>query len=339
MVQKEILMKTLEVVVIATLTAFSQAAPADRNSTKSNDTPSSKIINGSDGSWANYPSLVSLRVNGGHSCGGALLNANTVLTAAHCSEHSPASVSVWAYAGGNLQRRQWPPQGQQPQIPWIPQEQQPQMPWIPQEQQPQMPWIPQEQQPHEQQPQIPQGQQQPKQGQGQGQIKGGPDGSYTEHRVSQIIKHPSYTSAGFIQYDVAIWKLAAPVSTRNFYQIDTQNTGDREGTSTKFAGWGRVDSNDQQKLASKLQEANLPVYSFESCNAAYQGLTKSHHLCAGYREGRSSVCQGDSGGPLVIDNTIIGVTSFVKDLKCLNPDYPSVFARVNTYAQWIQQNS
>ncbi|KAI9290582.1 trypsin-like serine protease [Neoconidiobolus thromboides FSU 785] len=268
MIQKEILIKAFEVFFIAILATSAQAAPADKNSTKPDDTPTNRIINGNTGSWANYPSLVSLRVNGGHSCGGALLNANTVLTASHCSEVSPGSVSH-----------------QQPQA----------------------------------------------------QAQSGPDGSYTEHRVSQIIKHPNYSSGGYIQYDVAIWKLATPVSARNFYQIDTQNTGNQEGASTRFAGWGRVDPNDQYRLASRLQEANLPVYSFDSCNAAYQGLSKPHHLCAGYREGRSAVCQGDSGGPLVIGNTIIGVTSFVKDLRCLNPDFPSVFARVNTYAQWIQQ--
>ncbi|KAI9290868.1 trypsin-like serine protease [Neoconidiobolus thromboides FSU 785] len=321
MLLKGNLITAFELIIVATLATSAQASPADKNSTQTDDAPSSRIINGNTGSWANYPSLVSLRVNGGHSCGGALLNANTVLTAAHCSEVSTGSVSVRAYSSGSLQKRQWWPQQQQ--NPWWPQQQQ-QNPWWPQ--QPQRPQQPQ-------QPQQPQRPQQPQ----QGQVKNGPDGPYTEHRVSQIIKHPSYNSGGYIKYDVAIWKLATPVSARNFYQIDTQNVGDRENSATKFAGWGRVDPNDQRKLASQLQEANLPVYPFNTCNAAYQGLSKPHHLCAGYREGRSAVCQGDSGGPLVIGNTIIGVTSFVRDLRCLNPNFPSVFARVNTYAQWIQQ--
>lgn len=45
---------------------------------------SPKIINGKDAYHGQYPWAVSLRLHSRHHCGGALLNNNWVLTAAHC---------------------------------------------------------------------------------------------------------------------------------------------------------------------------------------------------------------------------------------------------------------
>ena len=63
-------------------------------------------------------------------------------------------------------------------------------------------------------------------------------------------------------------------------------------------------------------------------------------VCAG---GENGVCYGDSGGPLVvprssIDDTAVvyGITSFVKELKCGHPNYPSGFMRVSKYLPWIK---
>ncbi|KAI9290797.1 trypsin-like serine protease [Neoconidiobolus thromboides FSU 785] len=41
-----------------------------------------------------YPWLVSLQFNGRHGCGGVILNKNTVLTAAHCSQGTVSTFSV-----------------------------------------------------------------------------------------------------------------------------------------------------------------------------------------------------------------------------------------------------
>lgn len=48
---------------------------------------SSQIIGGTEASIGQFPSIVSLAtVEGGHFCGGTLLNSNTVISAAHCAE-------------------------------------------------------------------------------------------------------------------------------------------------------------------------------------------------------------------------------------------------------------
>jgi secreted trypsin-like serine protease len=55
-----------------------------------------RVINGQTTLQHEFPSIVSLRVNGNHICGGTLLNANSVLTAAHCIYPPPPNMEVVA---------------------------------------------------------------------------------------------------------------------------------------------------------------------------------------------------------------------------------------------------
>ena len=55
------------------------------------------IVGGTAAAKGEFPYIVSLSQSGSHFCGGLLLNANTVLTAAHCSVDTSAdSVKVRA---------------------------------------------------------------------------------------------------------------------------------------------------------------------------------------------------------------------------------------------------
>jgi trypsin len=49
------------------------------------------IVGGTTATISEFPYIVSLTEGGSHFCGGVLLNANTVLTAGHCSEGVRAS--------------------------------------------------------------------------------------------------------------------------------------------------------------------------------------------------------------------------------------------------------
>lgn len=74
--------------------AFAAPAPVPQDSLQ--------IVGGVAASAGDFPFIVSLQRSGSHFCGGTLLNANTVLTAAHCSTGvSASSVSVRA---GSLNR-------------------------------------------------------------------------------------------------------------------------------------------------------------------------------------------------------------------------------------------
>lgn len=55
------------------------------------------IVGGEEAAAGDFPYIVSLQQGGSHFCGGTLLNANTVMTAAHCSTGtSPSSVTIRA---------------------------------------------------------------------------------------------------------------------------------------------------------------------------------------------------------------------------------------------------
>jgi trypsin len=55
------------------------------------DAPEESIVGGETAPAGAFPFIVSLQKSGSHFCGGSLLNANTVVTAAHCAVGQTAS--------------------------------------------------------------------------------------------------------------------------------------------------------------------------------------------------------------------------------------------------------
>jgi hypothetical protein len=77
-----------QTVLAAVLPALVIAAPTpqDPDYEFPADVPEEGIVGGTAARAGEFPFIVSLRrANGQHFCGGSLLNANTVITAAHCS--------------------------------------------------------------------------------------------------------------------------------------------------------------------------------------------------------------------------------------------------------------
>ncbi|KAF1917785.1 trypsin-like cysteine/serine peptidase domain-containing protein [Ampelomyces quisqualis] len=72
--------------------------------------PENPIVGGATASQGDFPYIVSIQRSGSHFCGGSLLNANTVLTAAHCAVGQTASQlqiragSLSRTSGGTLVR-------------------------------------------------------------------------------------------------------------------------------------------------------------------------------------------------------------------------------------------
>ena len=50
---------------------------------------SARVVNGQDAAPHSWPWQISLRVRGGHICGGSLIRDNAVVTAAHCVYSNP----------------------------------------------------------------------------------------------------------------------------------------------------------------------------------------------------------------------------------------------------------
>lgn len=96
--------------------------------------------------------------------------------------------------------------------------------------------------------------------------------------------------------------------------------------------------------AQRLSDAILQFKPQSVCSAALRTSTISDtmHICAGWDEGGHDSCQGDSGGPLaVLDGdgcpVVIGLTSFGQG--CGEPGKYGVYTRVSQYRDWIVEKA
>lgn len=81
--------------ILSLAAALPTGAELENRATTLGGTPD--IVGGTTAALGEFPYLVSLSYSGSHFCGGVLLNAYTVLTAAHCSvSYSASSVKVRA---------------------------------------------------------------------------------------------------------------------------------------------------------------------------------------------------------------------------------------------------
>ena len=96
-------------------------------------------------------------------------------------------------------------------------------------------------------------------------------------------------------------------------------------------------------LGQTLQEAQVPLVSRNTCQAAYSDI--SHYTitkrmrCAGYPHGGIDACQGDSGGSLVCSRNgkwyMIGVVSW--GLECGRKGRYGVYADLMDLKYWVQE--
>jgi secreted trypsin-like serine protease len=147
-------------------------------------------------------------------------------------------------------------------------------------------------------------------------------------KITRQTRHPEYDDVE-INNDVAIWKLASPVTIPvNYVTLDDGNFVEQIDLPAEAIGWGRINPNNDIS-ASRLQHTVLPIYDNQQCSEGYgYEIYPDSQVCAGYSEGISSTCEGDSGGPLFVNQggrTIqIGITSFGKSLQCLDTGAPTV---------------
>lgn len=107
------------------------------------------------------------------------------------------------------------------------------------------------------------------------------------------------------------------------------------------AGWGLLNSGDTDK-PDMLQYTSVPKVSHAQCQEWYAensiDIDEKTHLCFGYEDGRTDSCQGDSGGPIMCQNSdqrweAHGIVSF--GLECAYKERPGVYTNVNHYKSWI----
>ncbi len=164
-------------------------------------------------------------------------------------------------------------------------------------------------------------------------------GNTQKIRVKRQINHPQYNGAG---YDIAVYELSEPIDPSLYSPAKLASSSDTTtGTMTTVIGWGLLDQYDNN-LPSRLQEVNVPLVSYSTCDNAYakegESIDKNSEICAGYSQGGKDACQGDSGGPLVIKKNgeflQVGVVSW--GIGCAEPDLYGVYAHVANLSDWVK---
>ncbi|XP_065258555.1 serine protease 27-like [Emys orbicularis] len=99
-------------------------------------------------------------------------------------------------------------------------------------------------------------------------------------------------------------------------------------------------------IQEALQEVQVQLIDTAACNTLYninpapnigRDPVKPDMICAGYAEGQRDSCQGDSGGPLACDynGTWFLMGSVSWGDGCGQPNRPSIYVRTVAYGEWI----
>ncbi|XP_015794569.1 chymotrypsin-1-like [Tetranychus urticae] len=162
------------------------------------------------------------------------------------------------------------------------------------------------------------------------------------YKVAQFIKHPGYTTTPIVRNDIALIQLAEPIdrfnkeakpaclTSRNIYFTSNE---------LFVAGWGVTDEKEHKSTEVPL-EVRMDHVNYLRCSLSWIGLLSyQSHICA--QASQSSPCFGDSGGPLMVVNGpgtmyLVGVVSFGS--SCAGSS-PTVFTRVTSYLDWIDQTT
>uniref|UniRef100_A0A8C6ZJ65 Peptidase S1 domain-containing protein n=1 Tax=Nothoprocta perdicaria TaxID=30464 RepID=A0A8C6ZJ65_NOTPE len=163
----------------------------------------------------------------------------------------------------------------------------------------------------------------------------------TKRCIRNITTHPEFKKETF-ENDIALFQLDSSVRYTDYIQpiclpsADLYFSIDNE-TICFISGWGHL--SEKGKASDVLQEAQVEIIPFDSCNAfdSYGGMINRNMICAGSEAGGIDSCQvrGDSGGPLMCyhPNTskyyLIGITSF--GIGCGRPRFPGIYVRLSSY--------
>ncbi|XP_018572237.1 chymotrypsin-like [Anoplophora glabripennis] len=155
--------------------------------------------------------------------------------------------------------------------------------------------------------------------------------------TKKLTGHPDYNPTN-ITNDVGVIDLEQEIELNKFIDVvKLPGLGDLnelyEGENARVSGWGKTagDGNSSDVLLA----VNGTVLANTDCKAVFSIFQDSEICILG--SGGEGICDGDSGGPLVAGDVQIGVVSYgTRD--CVY-GYPSFFARVTSFLDWIVENS
>jgi len=160
------------------------------------------------------------------------------------------------------------------------------------------------------------------------------DGSGRRIKVRRIYVHPAWPDSVGLDYDVAVWELATPVTGIPFAVV-TNTPPTKAGTMLRSTGWGATRDALDLSMADypiMLQQLDMPfVPTFGETCGEVEHITP-RMICAGDIIGQLNWF-GDSGGPLTIDRgagytELVGIVSGGGLDEDGRPLYPGFYTNV-----------
>ncbi|XP_034484683.1 serine protease snake [Drosophila innubila] len=166
--------------------------------------------------------------------------------------------------------------------------------------------------------------------------------------IQSISNFPSYRDDMYY-HDIALLKLERNVMLTEFVRPIRLWVNEEIPTSIAFAmGYGSTSFS--KSMSNRLTHLNVTIVPNDECNRDLPSFAETpdgiiaSQICAQDFVLSRDTCQGDSGGPLqlnlpgrrrrYIHYHLIGITSY--GVFCRS-SFPSVYTRVFTYLDWIEQ--
>ncbi|XP_063822631.1 brachyurin-like [Ostrinia nubilalis] len=159
-----------------------------------------------------------------------------------------------------------------------------------------------------------------------------------------IAVHPNYDKRTLAN-DIAVLYLPGNVPLSSSIQPIRLPHGallnhDLTGAWSVASGYGRYSDAVSPTTNTMARFVSLQVISLDQCRGVFGNAVLDSNICTnGY--GGVGICRGDSGGPLTVtyhgEKILVGVSSFVARYGC-ELGFPSVFARVTSFMDWIQRH-
>lgn len=172
--------------------------------------------------------------------------------------------------------------------------------------------------------------------------------------VARIVNHPNYDNRGGTivseGFDINVvqvdqdFVLNALVGTISLPPPNFLHSGNGQAF-----GWGSFVPTPPPILPDILQTTTVDILPFEICRELFDAIFRSNHplhftdMCTGPLNGSTGTCNADSGGPIVQVNPSTGNLELLGVLAwgpqpCNSPDFPTVYARVSAFIDFINQN-
>ena len=169
--------------------------------------------------------------------------------------------------------------------------------------------------------------------------------SGSNSRLTGGVATASLTHEGHADYNNGACTFCNDIAMLTFATLSGENIGagtlppagnDFAGTTCTLTGWGRTSSSNV--LPEMLMGVDMPVITNADCQTRMNPVSGATvgiaHICI--YDGSAGSCNGDSGGPMTCEGTIAGVTSWgVSSGGACLQTYPSVYCRVTTFLDWI----